>query len=150
MKLKSILATAILLSAFSAGTASADGNCSLSVNPSPFIQPGQYFSYGIDISQVLLPGPFPPNGLPHGPYTVVFHGSKDGVQDIPASGETYPATFGLGHSNLTGYGNPGNVGGVYERYATIYAANYPNNGSYYPTCTTNSIYVVLLDSNWYL
>lgn len=147
MKFKSIVSTAILFSAFAAGTASADQWCSLSVNPSPFIQPGQLFSYGINISGQVWPGPFPPLGNPGPPFTVVFHGSKEGVQDIPESGETYPATFGLGYSNLTGYGNPGNVGGVYERYAKIYS-NHPYPGHLY--CVTNSIYVVLLDSNWYL
>jgi hypothetical protein len=144
MKLKSILAAALLLSGFTAGTASADQWCSLSVNPSPYIQPGQMFSYGIDISGQVWPGPFPPNGNPGPPFTVLFFGSKNGVADIPPSGEGYPASFGYGHSELTGYGNPagGGIGGVYERYAVIYS-NSPVVGHAY--CVTNPVYVVLFN-----
>lgn len=145
MKLKSILATTVLLSAFVAGSANAAYSCSLSVNPSNVVLPGHYFSYGIDMIQMPEVGPYIPWGPP---FTVVFHGNKDGVQDIPASGETYPATFGPGHSNLTGYGNPGNIGGVYERYAIIYG---PSGVPGYQTyCRTNSVYVVLFDWGWNL
>ena len=146
MKFKSISAKLALLALFAAGTASADQWCSLSVSPSQFIQPGQSFSYGIDISGQVWPGPRPPNGHPRPPFTVVFYGQKDGIDDIPPSGETYPATFGYGHSDLTGYGNPGTpgIGGVYERYAVVYTDT-PVAGHRY--CVTNSIYVVLFDSN---
>lgn len=143
MKLKSILAATALLSAFVAGNANAAYSCSLGVNPSNVVLPGHYFSYSIDITQMPEVGPFLPSGSP--PFTVVFHGSKDGVEDIPPSGETYPATFGVGYSTLTGYGNPGNVGGLYERHATIYGSAFP-----YPACTTNSVYVLLLDWGWNL
>jgi len=140
MKLKSIPAALALLALFATGTASADQWCSLSVSPSSYVPRNQYFSYGIDIAVKLLPGPLPPPEFrPGPPFTVVFHGTKDGVQDIPSSGEYYPATFGYGHSDLTGYGNPpsGGYGGTYLRHAVVY----DHHGWEY--CVTNTIAVVL-------
>ena len=66
----------------------------------------------------------------------MFHGTKNGVSDIPAGGETYPALFPYYYSTLTGYGNPGGFSGNYFRYALIYA-----NGQL--VCATNSVIVTL-------
>ncbi len=138
MKLQSILAAAVLMSPLAASTARADGYCSLDVKPWSYITIGQFFSYSINIKGLILPGPYPPDWPPTG-FTVAFHGSKNGVDDIPPSGEGYPGTFGYGTSELTGYQNPpsGGFGGTYLRYAVIYT----NFGHYY--CTTNTVAVVL-------
>lgn len=138
MMLRSMLAGVLLLTTLATGRASADDFCSLDVNPSSYVPVGQYFSYGIDIKVKLLPGPLPPPELrPGPPFTVVFHGSKNGVADIGSEGEFYPAGFGYGHSNLTGYGNPGGFSGTYLRYAVIY----DDDGREY--CVTNTVAVVL-------
>lgn len=136
---KSILATVILISVFAASDARADQWCSLTVNPSSYVEVGHTFSYGIDIAGMPWPGPTPPGGNPSPPFTVVFYGTKNGVADIPAGGEVYPATFGYGHSDLTGYVNPGGFSGTYLRYAVVHPANYPN----YVYCVTNTVAVVL-------
>lgn len=139
MKLKSILATAIaVVSVFGADKASAAYACSLSVNPSSVILPGHFFTYSIDVVQMPEVGPFIPAGPP--PFIVMFHGSKDGIQDIPDSGEIYPATIGVGNSILSGYYNPGDLQGYYERHATLYSSTFPYSWS----CQTNSVNVVLL------
>jgi hypothetical protein len=133
MKFKSMLMSALLLSGLMVGHANAaTTGCSLSVSQS-YVAVGQTFSYGVTIFE-LLPGPFPPPS--YKPYTVVFYGSKNGVSDIPASGETYPATFARGSHTLTGYGNPGGYSGNYLRYAVIY-----KEGQYF--CVTNSVNVTL-------
>lgn len=138
MKLHSLLTAGLLISALATSDANADSHCSLSVSSST-VAPGQSFSYGIDIIGIgPLPSPLPPN-YPTPPFTVVFYGSKNGANDIPSSGETYPATFPFFHSDLTGYGNPssGVAAGTYVRYANIYSST----GYYY--CTTNDVQVVL-------
>ncbi|HYH96400.1 hypothetical protein [Hyalangium sp.] len=139
MKLKSILAAVVLMSALTASDAIADANCSLNVNPSSYITLGQFFSFSINIQP---PGvdfsPLPPYWPPTY-FTVVFHGSKNGVADIPPSGEGYPGTVGYGTSVLTGFQNPpsGGISGTYLRYAQLY----DNVGRLY--CVTNTIAVVL-------
>ena len=138
MKVQSILAAGIVMSAIAVGEARADQWCQLAVNPSPFIAPGQWFSYGIDIAEKPDFSPPTPGGLPGPPFTVVFHGTKNGAQDIPNSGEQYPATFNYGHSDLTGYQNASSaLSGTYLREATVLDLN----GNVY--CTTNTIFVVL-------
>ncbi|MEO7733787.1 MAG: hypothetical protein ABIY55_22675 [Kofleriaceae bacterium] len=140
MKLHSILATGLLVSAFAMSNANADSHCSLTVS-SPTIAPGQSYSYGIDIIGIgPLPSPLPPN-YPTPPFTVVFSGSKNGVNDIGPAGEIYPATVPFFHSDLTGYQNPssGGFAGTYVRYANVYSST----GYYY--CTTNAVQFVLQD-----
>jgi hypothetical protein len=132
MKFKSILMSALLLSGLMAGHASAV-TCTLSVS-SNYIPVGQPFTFGVYINPGLLPGPLPPPSFR--PYSVVFYGTKNGVSDIPAGGETYPALFPNYYSTLTGYGNPGGFSGNYLRYALIYA-----NGQL--ACVTNSVSVTL-------
>lgn len=131
MKLRSILAAGLLVSALASGDARADELCSLTVNPMSFIPLGWFFSYGIDMQSF---SPIPP-----GQFTVVFFGTKNGVADIPATGETYPRTFPIGHLELTGYQNPGSGGftGNYTRYAAIYY----ETGSLY--CVTNQVSLTL-------
>lgn len=146
MKLTSILVAGILVSALAANDAHADNTCSLSVSPSSYIEVGQTFSFGIYNRGLVWPGPFPPLGNPRTPFTVVFYGSKNGVDDIPATGEEYPVTFTtLGQWTLTGYGNPGGLSGTYLRFARIYAHNPydPSNPRSYLYCTTNTVAVVL-------
>ena len=138
MKCKSIVVAGMFLFAFSfaASNAKADNLCSLSVSNSyPLV--GQSFSYGVDITVISYNGPRVGPWYVPAPFTVVFHGSKNGVDDIPPGGETYPATFNAGHSDLTGYYNPGGYSGTYLRYALIY----DEYGNLY--CTTNTVAVVL-------
>ena len=142
MKLNSILAAGLLLSGLVAGSASAN-TCTLSVSSS-YVPIDAPFSYSISIVRTWTPWeryetwpPIEPIGTP--PFNVVFYGTKNGVADIPASGEEYPYTLGLGYSTLTGYANvaSGGFSGSYQRYADIY----DTFGNYY--CTTNTISVVL-------
>ncbi|WP_224369063.1 hypothetical protein [Hyalangium versicolor] len=138
MKLKSILAAAVLMSALATSEARADAYCSLNVNPGSYIPLGQVFTFTINITLrpefSPLPAYWPPTS-----FTVVFQGSKNGVADIPPSGEGYPGTFGYGTSVLTGYQNPpsGGLSGTYLRYAQIY----DNGGRLY--CVTNTVAAVL-------
>ncbi|MEO8673449.1 MAG: hypothetical protein ABI411_19205 [Tahibacter sp.] len=116
MKFKSVLMSVALLSALIGGHASAYPYfCSLSVSDS-YVPVSQPFTYGVYIWEIY-PGPQPP---PSYPYSVVFYGAKNGVNDIPPEGETYPAMFDRGNHTLTGYGNPGGYSGNYLRYALIY------------------------------
>ena len=117
--------------AFAAREASADVTCSLSVNPWPVIGVGQFFTFGIDINHDPNPfGPFPTT-------TVVFFGTKNGVTDTPPGGENYPfPIWYVGHSDLSGYQNPGGITGTYVRYALIFA-----QGQF--LCATNPVTVVL-------
>jgi hypothetical protein len=133
-----------MMATFAAGDARAQpgdpgDSCVLTVNQSfySFIWIGQFFSYGIDISppSLPMPGPQPPPGGQ--PYTVVFYGSKDGAADIPPGGEPYPGTFGVGHSELTGYWNPGGVSGTYQRQAVVF------NPYGFVVCVTNVVTVQL-------
>jgi hypothetical protein len=142
MRLKSMLTAVVLMATLAANEALADDYCSLTVNPSSIIYPGQFFSYTVNINpSPPWPSPLPPGGQPSPPFRVVFYGLKNGVPDIPQSGETYPGTFWYGTSQLTGYQNPpsGGFAGTYHRYAVIYAYNYP--GSVY--CVTNIVRVSL-------
>jgi len=129
-KLGSILAGAVLISAFAAIDARAD--CTLAVAPSPFISRGQAFGYSLDISD-FSPVPAKPQ------FTIVFFGTKDGVRDIPLQGETFPAPAAFGHYNLTGYQNPpsGGLSGNYTRYVLIY----DKDG--FPFCISNTVTVTL-------
>jgi hypothetical protein len=137
MKLKSILSSALLLLAFAANSASALP-CTLSASTS-YVPLNAPFSYTIGISQIFT-GPWYERELVgEGPFNVVFYGTKNGVADIPPSGENYPYTLGYGYSTLTGYANvaSGGFSGSYQRYADIY----DSTGAYY--CTTNTISIVL-------
>jgi hypothetical protein len=130
MKLKLILSTFILTSAFA--SIDAQAACNLGVSPSGYIQRGQSFSYLLSISDF---GPLPPNPF----YTIKFFGSKNGVVDIPSTGEPYPGIYGLGGFELTGFANPlsGGFSGYYVRYAVLYD---PYGQAW---CTTNPIPVIL-------
>lgn len=133
MKLKWILAACILVSAVAPLSARADSGCTLNVSPSGFIPLGDPFSF-----IVFIPDGFSPQPT-HPAFRIVFFGTKNGVVDIPSSGEPYPATFDYGNNELTGYGNPssGVASGTYVRYAVVYNSD----GSYH--CTTNPIPVIL-------
>ncbi len=139
MKSKLIVIAGILASVLAAGNAKADQYCSLSVS-STYVPIGQLFSFDIYVSPTLaiFPGPHPPGGVGGPPLTVIFYGTKDGVNDIPY-GFQHPGTFGSGYSNLTGYGNPagGGFSGNYVRYAVVYN----RFGQEY--CVTNAVGTVL-------
>lgn len=130
MKLKSVLPACMLTIAFA--SLEAHAACNLDVSPSGYIPRGQSFSYSVGIYDF---GPFPPNPF----YTIVFFGTKNGVPDIPASGEPYPGVYGHGVHNLTGFANPlsGGYSGTYVRYAVLYDPY----GQVF--CTTNPIPVIL-------
>jgi hypothetical protein len=111
--------------------------CSLSV-PS-YIAVGQLFDFTVNLR--IRNRPFPieyidPDFGPQPPFYGVFYGTKDGVNDIP-SGYQHPSTFGQGSTALTGYGNPGGLGGVYTRALVIYDANDTE------VCVTNSVTTTL-------
>ena len=129
MKLKSILAVAVLMSAFASIDARAD--CKLEITPSSYIPLGQSFSFGVDIYDF---GPLPPFQ-----FTIVFFGTKNGVFDIPATGEAYPGVFGFAKYNLTGYQNPpsGGLTGNYTRFVVIF------NQFNQVFCVSNTISVTL-------
>ncbi len=131
MKFKSIVLSALLLTGLAAGSANA-AYCSLNVSHS-YVPVGQDFTYGITIDD-SLPGPLPPSW--YRIFTVVFYGAKNGVADIPASGETYPALFPYYNSTLTGYNNIGGLTGQYVRYALIYQGDQL-------VCVTNAVNVTL-------
>lgn len=132
MKFKSIVMSALLLTGLAAGHAQAAPSCSLSASHS-YVPVGQDFTYSISIYD-SLPGPLPPPW--YRIFTVVFYGFKNGVADIPASGETYPALFPYYNSTLTGYNNVGGLTGQYIRYALIL-----HNGQV--VCATNAVNVTL-------
>jgi hypothetical protein len=132
MKFKSIVMSALLLTSLAAGHVQAAPSCSLSASHS-YVTLGQDFTYGISIND-SLPGPLPPPW--YRIFTVVFYGAKNGVVDIPASGETYPALFPYYNSTLTGYNNIGGLTGQYIRYALIFQGNQL-------VCITNAVNVTL-------
>ena len=129
MKIRVSLAACILMSAFAAIEARAD--CSLDVS-SGYVRRGEPFSFQLVITDF---SPLPPNPF----YSVVFFGTKNGVVDIPSTGEPYPGVFTDGTSVLSGFGNPlsGGFSGVYVRYAVLYDPN----GQVF--CVTNPIPVIL-------
>jgi hypothetical protein len=128
MKLKWILAACILTSGFISLDAHAD--CSLGIS-SGYIARGQSFSFSLSIWDF---GPFPPWG-----WTIKFFGTKDGVADIPSTGEAYPGVYGVGNYTLTGFANPssGGFSGTYVRYAVLYDPS----GQIF--CVTNPIPAIL-------
>jgi hypothetical protein len=130
MKLKSILSALTLTCAFA--SIDAHAACDLDVSPSGYIPRGQAFSYSISIYDF---GPFPPNPF----YTIKFFGTKNGVPDIPGTGEAYPGVYTHGLYNLTGFANPlsGGFSGFYVRYAVLY------DPSGQVWCTSNPIPVIL-------
>jgi hypothetical protein len=69
----------------------------------------------------------------------VFFGTKNGVADIPSTGEPYPGVYTYGVSTLTGFGNPlsGAASGTYVRYVVLYDPY----GQVF--CTTNPIPAIL-------
>ncbi len=133
MKLKMILVV-MLMFTFTGREASASPpanlTCSLSVNPSPVVGVGVFFSYGFDITDWVDFGPLPAT-------TIVFFGTKNGVTDTPPGGESYSVgSYYTGHFTMSGFQNPGGIGGTYVRYAVLYRA-----GQFY--CATNPVTVVL-------
>lgn len=129
MKLKISLAIATLVSVLAVVDAHA-ASCSLSA-PS-VVARGQFFAYTVDIWDF---GPLDPAAA----FTIVFYGAKNGVTDIPPSGEPYPGTFGYGDHVLTGFQNSpsGAVVGSYIRWALIY----DRLGNL--SCVTNSVNLTL-------
>jgi hypothetical protein len=128
MKLKISLAIATLVSVLAVVDAHA-ASCSLAA-PS-VVARGQFFSFTVDIFDF---GPLDPSPA----FTIVFFGAKNGVTDIPPSGEPYPRTVGYS-SELTGYQNlpSGAVVGDYIRWALIY----DRLGNL--SCVTNAVNVTL-------
>jgi hypothetical protein len=80
-------------------------------------------------------GPLPPDPQ----YRIIFFGAKNGVTDIPPSGEAYPGTYNVGTYVLTGFGNPpsGGFSGNYIRWVLIYDKN---NHLF---CASNAVNVTL-------
>jgi hypothetical protein len=115
MKIGPVLAVGLLISVLASRDAHAD--CQLQINPSSYIPRGQFFSFGVDIQDF---GPLPSYG-----WTIVFFGTKNGVADIPPTGEQYPGTFRVGYHDLTGFQNPptGGLSGNYTRYVVLYTPN---------------------------
>jgi len=130
MKLKLVVSTLALTCAFA--SIEAHAVCNLNVSPSGYIPRGQAFSYTMDIYDF---GPPPPNPF----YTIKFFGTKNGVPDIPSTGEAYPGVYSFGLFNLTGFANPvaGGFSGFYVRYAVLYDPS----GTVW--CTSNPIPVIL-------
>lgn len=129
----------MLMFAFIAGSARAANEyaCQLSVSSSP-VAVNQAFSYTVYIGPLIYPGPLPPGGNNMSPFTVVFHGTKDGVEDIHAPNyEPYPGYYGYGYSTLGGYYNPGGYAGTYTRWVHVYD-KFGNEH-----CTTYPVTVVL-------
>jgi hypothetical protein len=136
MKFVSTLVQGALLSAIAVGNASAA--CSLSVSQD-YVPFGQNFSFTVNLSPQLFPGPFPPpEQRPGPPFTFVFFGTKNGVDDIP-SGYQHPGGYQYGTATLSGYGNPasGGLNGTYSRKVVVY----DRLGNAY--CTTNTVAIVL-------
>lgn len=134
MKLKWVVAAFALVSVLAPFPAHADeSGCTLDISPSGFIPLGATFSFNVFIAGGF--SPLPPNHT----FTIVFFGTKNGVTDIPSSGEPYPGTYDFGSHELTGFGNPssGVASGFYVRYAVIYNSD----GSQW--CTTNPIPAIL-------
>jgi hypothetical protein len=130
MKLKMLLVSVVVVAAFAAADARAD--CSLTVSPSSSIARGEFFSFIVGISDFSPLDPF-------AAFRIVFYGAKNGVADIPPTGEPYPGTFGYGNNNLTGFQNTpsGAFVGEYIRWAFIY----DRNGNLF--CVTNAVNVSL-------
>ncbi len=131
MRLKSILAAGLLMSALAATEAHATPQCTLTIEPGSFIPLGWAFSFRIDMFDF---GPFPP-----GLFKVLFFGTKNGVVDTPSGGEEYPTRFHFGTLELTGYINPatGGLTGDYTRTAVLFY----EDGSLY--CVSNQVAVTL-------
>jgi hypothetical protein len=91
-------------------------SCTLDVSAS-YVPLGQNFTFGVGV-YAGLPRTNP--SAPRPPFSVVFYGTKDGIEDIPGG---YPHNTSLrrGYNVLTGYGNPitGGYTGTYVRYAVV-------------------------------
>jgi hypothetical protein len=110
--------------------------CTLGVS-SENIAVGQPFSFSVDLfaePPEVEPGvpPFGPRP-PFGPFSVVFFGTKNGVDDIGPGGYTDPRPIYYGVSVLDGYGNPGGLTGTYVRFAHI------RDGRGRTICVTNAV-----------
>ncbi len=140
MKILNALIVGAAIAAASAAPTTAhawSATCSLGV-PS-YIAVGQLFDFTVNLRIRVRPFPIEyidPDFGPQAPFYGVFYGTKDGVNDIP-SGFQHPSSFGTGTSQLTGYGNPGGLGGVYTRALVIYDANDME------VCVTNSVTTTL-------
>lgn len=147
MTLKSTLIAALALGALATAPAFAQssgkdapshpniGSTDCTLAASHHVVPvGEAYSYQIRISFVDF-SPLPPPT--YRPFTVVFHGTKNGVSDIGPEGETYPNNVPGNHTTvLPGYFNTGAFAGTYLRYARIY-----RNGQLF--CVTNAIGMTL-------
>jgi hypothetical protein len=145
MKIKTLLIAGLMMSAFPGSNAYAD-DCFLSIPSSTWIvlpyipiPRGQNFVFEVTAPYQLRFGPFPPDPS-YVPFTVVFYGTKDGVNDLP-NGWQYPYSVNS-HDTTTlgGFGNPsdGSRVGFYTRYAKIY----DKDGNLY--CVTNQVNARLL------
>ena len=122
-----------------AGSAKAANEwaCQLSVSSST-VAVNTDFSYAVNIGALVYPGPWSPGGNNMSPFTIVFHGTKNGVQDIfPPTYEPHPGYCGYGYSTLSGFYNPGGYAGTYTRWVHVY----DKFGS--ELCTTYPVTVVL-------
>jgi hypothetical protein len=130
MKLKSTLAVGVLMSALVSIEARAD--CTLEIQPSSYIPLGQTFSFFVKLYDFGPPTPF------HD-FTLVFFGTKNGVADIPPTGEAYPGIFHLADYSLNGFQNPpqGGLSGNYTRYLVAF----DQNGHVF--CVSNTITATL-------
>lgn len=137
MKLKSRFLTVLAvlaLGGLSAAPAMASYTCTLQVeNPSGYdpVPVGQPYGFTVMISFVDV-GPAPPPT--YEPFAVVYHGTRNGVNDT-GSGQYLHNAPGNYPKTVMTY-NPGGVAGNYIRYALIY-----RNGQF--ICSTNSVYVGL-------
>ena len=136
MKRTSLFAALLALGGIAAGDAVAYSpyTCTLDVvvpsgyNPVPV---GQQYGFRVQISFVDF-GPPPP--VTYEPFQVVYHGTRNGVNDT-GSGQYLHNAPGNYPKTVMAY-NPGGVAGNYVRYALIY-----RNGQF--ICSTNSVYVGL-------
>ena len=130
MKLKSILAACVVMSVFASIDAHAD--CELKIQPSSYIPLGQSFSFYVKIYDFGPPPPFHQ-------FRLVFFGTKNGVADIPPTGEALPGVFDFADYILFGYQNPpsGGLSGNYTRYLVAYN----QNGDVF--CVSNTIAATL-------
>jgi hypothetical protein len=147
MKLKLSFIAALMLGSLAAGQVAAQSDekedsshpnigaafCTLAASHH-YVPVGQSYSYQVRISFVDF-SPLPPPTFR--PFTVVFHGTKNGMSDIGPEGETYPSNVpGNYATTLPGYFNTGAFTGNYLRYARIY-----RNGQLF--CVTNAITMTL-------
>lgn len=103
------------------------------VLPYYIVPSGQNFSMDVHIAKRLLP--FTPDEDIFLPLTVVFYGTRNGVNDLP-QGWQYPTLVNnYGTAQLGGFANPSS--GVYSGYYTRMAYVYDREGRLY--CQTDPV-----------